>query len=96
MFTSLSEEHSHLIPFWCIVHQWELAFKESVAKGLLNDIKECLMKLYCLYCKSTKKLRPLEELLDELDGVVDLAGNLIEEDGRAPMKHVVQDGLSIS
>ena len=54
------------------------------------------MKLYCLYSKSTKKLRPLEELLDELDGLVDLADNLIEEGGRAPMKYVGQDGLSIS
>ena len=34
------EEHS---TFWRIFHQLELAMKESVGKGLLNDIKKCLI-----------------------------------------------------
>ena len=46
LFTPLVEEYSYLIPFWCIIHQLELAVKESIAKGLVNDIKECLMNLY--------------------------------------------------
>ena len=32
LFTRLVEEHSHLIPFWCIVHQLELAIKKPVGK----------------------------------------------------------------
>ena len=40
LFTRLAEEHSHLIPFWCIVHQLELAIKDSIGDGLLHDIKE--------------------------------------------------------
>ena len=39
---------------------------------MLNDIKECLMKLFCLYNKSTKKLRSLKKLIDELDDLLDL------------------------
>ena len=27
----------------CIIHELELPMKESIAKGLLNDTKECLM-----------------------------------------------------
>ena len=44
LFTRLAEEHPHLIPFWCIVHQLELAIKDSIGDGLLHDIKECLLK----------------------------------------------------
>ena len=40
LFTRLAEEHPHLIPFWCIVHQLELAIKDSIGDGLLHDIKE--------------------------------------------------------
>ena len=39
---------------------------------MLNDIKECLIKLFCLYNKSTEKLRSLKELIDELDDFMDL------------------------
>ena len=86
LFTRLAEEHSRAIPFWCIVHQLELAVKESVGKGFLNDTKECLMKLYYLYNKSTKKLRSLKKLIDELDYLVDLTGNFIKDDGVASIK----------
>ena len=37
------EEHSHLMPLSCIIHELELVIKESIAKGLLNYIKECLI-----------------------------------------------------
>ena len=43
------------------------------------------MKLYYLYNKSTKKLRSLKELIDELDSLVDLTGNFIEDNGMAPI-----------
>ena len=46
MFAPLVEEHSHPIPFLRIIHQLELAKKESIGKGLLNHIKECLMINY--------------------------------------------------
>ena len=42
LFAPLVEEHSHPIPFLCIIHRLELAIKESVGKGLLYDIKEYL------------------------------------------------------
>ena len=44
------------------------------------------MKLYYLYNKSTKKLRSLKELIDELDYLVDLTGNFIKDDGVASIK----------
>ena len=53
LFTRLVEENSHLIPSKCIIHELELEIKESVDKGLLNDIKECLVKLL-RYNKSKK------------------------------------------
>ena len=86
LVTRLAEEHPDLIPFWCIVHQLELAIKDSIGDGLLHDIKECLLKLYYLYNKSTKKLRSLKELISELDGLSDLNDNTIGDDGVAPIK----------
>ena len=61
--------------FHTISLQLKFAIKEYDDKGLLNDIKYCLMKLYYLYIKSTKKLRSLKEPIDELDGLVDLTDN---------------------
>ena len=63
----------------------ELAIKESIAKGLLNDIKECLTNLNYLNNKSTKKLRSSKKLIGELDRFVDLTDNFIEDDGVAPI-----------
>ena len=34
----------------------------------------------------TKKLSPLKELVDQLDGLVNLTDNCIEDDGMAPIK----------
>ena len=48
LLTRFVEDHSHLIPFCFIVHQFELTTKESVGKGLGNDIKKYLLKLYYL------------------------------------------------
>ena len=86
LFTRLAEEHPHLIPFWCIDHPLELVIKDSIGDGLLHDIKECLLKLYYLYNKSTKKLQSLKELISELDGLLDLNDNPIGDDGVAPIK----------
>ena len=60
--------------------------KEPFGKGLLNEIKECLMKLCYLYNKSSKKLGSLKELIDELNNFVDLTDNFIEVDREAPIK----------
>ena len=63
-------------------HQLELVIRESVSKALLNDIKECLIKLYYLYNKSKKSKKPK----DELDCFVDVTDDLPEEDGGAPIR----------
>ena len=61
--------------------------KESIAKRLLHDVKECLMNtVKYLYYKSTKKLRYLKKLMDELDSLVDLTDNFIKDDVVAPIK----------
>ena len=67
-------------------HQLELAIKDSIGAGLLNDIKECLMKLYYLYEESSTKLRSLNQLVKDLDGLVDLVDNPTEDNGVAPIK----------
>ena len=82
LFTGLVELHSHFIPF---IQELELAVNESITKGLLNDIKECLKNLYYLSNKSTKKLRSLKKLINVLDGLVDLTDNCIEDNGVAPI-----------
>ena len=64
----------------------ELAIKDSIGAGLLNDIKECLMKLYYLYEESSTKLRSLNQLVKDLDGLVDLVDNPTEDNGVAPLK----------
>ena len=79
LFTCFPEEHLYIIIFWCIIDQLELAKRESVVKGSLNDIKKYLMKLYYLYKKGTKKLRSLKELVDELGSLVHLTYNFIED-----------------
>ena len=71
----------------------ELAIKDAIGNGLLSDIKECLLRLYYLYNKSSKKLRSLEELIKDLEGLIkDLEGlialqdSCFEDAGIAPMK----------
>ena len=44
------------------------------------------MKLYYLYNKSPKKLRSLKQLVEDLDGLVDLVNNATEDDGVVPIK----------
>ena len=82
LFTGLVELYSHFIPF---IQELELAVNESITKGLLNDIKECLKNLYYLSNKSTKKLRSLKKLINVLDGLVDLTDNCVEDNGVAPI-----------
>ena len=82
LFTGLLELHLHFIPF---IQELELAVKESIAKELLNDIKECLKNLYYLSNKSTKKLRSLKKLINVLDGLVDLTDNCVEDNSVAPI-----------
>ena len=48
--------------------------------------KECLIKLFYLYNKSTKKVRSLKELIDEFDGLMDLTDNFIAYDCVAPIR----------
>ena len=52
----------------------------------MGDIKECLMKMYYLYNKSSKELRSLEGLLYDLQGLVELEGYYIEDTGTALIK----------
>ena len=72
-----------------------LTIKESVVKGLLNEIKEYLMKSFYLYNKNTKKLRSLKELTDQLDYLVDVTDNFIEMMVWYLSEDVGQDGLGI-
>ena len=53
---------------------------------MLNDIREYLLNLYYLYRKSKTELRALENIVDELDGLVDLADNFINDDGVATIR----------
>ena len=93
LYAQLLEDYPHLLSFWCICHRLELAIKDAIGNGLLSDIKECLLRLYYLYNKSSKKLRSLEELIKDLEGLIkDLEGlialqdSCIEDEGIAPMK----------
>lgn len=52
----------------------------------MGDIKECLMKMYYLYNKSSKELRSLEGLIYDLQGLVELEGYYIEDIGTALIK----------
>ena len=63
-----------------------MVIKNSIGDGLLGDIKECPLKLYYLYNKSSKKLRSLKELISELEGVIGLNDNFIDDGGIAPTK----------
>ena len=86
LYAQLLEDYPHLLSFWCICHRLELAIKDAIGNGLLSDIKECLLRLYYLYNKSSKKLRSLEELIKDLEGLIALQDSCIEDEGIAPMK----------
>ena len=86
LYAQLLEDYPHLLSFWCICHRLELAIKDAIGNGLLSDIKECLLRLYYLYNKRSKKLRSLEELIKDLEGQIALQDSCIEDEGIAPMK----------
>ena len=86
LYAQLLEDYPHLLSFWRICHSLELAIKDAIGNGLLSDIKECLLRLYYLYNKSSKKLRSLEELIKDLEGLIALQDSCIEDEGILPMK----------
>lgn len=51
-----------------------------------NYFKDCLIKLYYLHNKITKKLGSLKEITDELDGLVNLTNSIIMDDCVTPIR----------
>ena len=52
----------------------------------MEQIKECILRMYYLYNKRSKKLRSLEDLFTELEGLIELHDSYSEGQGVAPMK----------
>ena len=48
----------------CFNHRLELAIKDAFKKNNFNKIDEMLMKFYCLYQKSLKRLRELKHIAE--------------------------------
>ncbi len=63
---------------WCYAHRLELACKNAFSSSLFKCIEEMLLRLYYLYEKSPKKIRELEDVVKELQGVFELpsGGNI--------------------
>ena len=58
----LKKKYSWFLFVWCIAHCLELALKDAFRGTYFKEIDDCLLKLYCLYKKSPKRLRGLREL----------------------------------
>ena len=82
--------------FWSTCHRLELAIKYSVGAELLRDIKECLMELYHLYKKSSKKLCSFEDLINKLKDLVELEGNYTEDTETVPINACGTQRIALS
>ena len=55
------------------IYWFELACKDAFKSKLFKDIKEMLLRLYCLYENSPKKSRELQEIVSDLQQVFELS-----------------------
>ena len=62
----LEAQLSWIFWMWCLAHRIELAIKDALKGTSFGLIDEMLMRLYYLYEKSPKKLRELEEIVNDL------------------------------
>ena len=48
---------------WCMAHRLELAVRDALKSTAFDAVDDLLLKLYCVYEKSTKKCRELEDIV---------------------------------
>ena len=60
--TVLKETNEWIEFGWCVAHRLELSLKDALGGKAFDEIDE-ILRLYCLYNKSPKKLRELKELV---------------------------------
>ena len=56
---------------WCYAHCLELSSKDSLKSQLFKNIDEMLLRLYYLYKKSSKKVRELKGIVNDLKEAYD-------------------------
>lgn len=74
----MQNAHPWLMWSWCYAHRLELSCKNAFASPLFKSIEEMLLRLYYLYEKSAKKIRQLEDIVNDLKEVFELptGGNI--------------------
>ena len=73
LIAQIQEEHEWVLFVWCFSHRLELALKDALS-DFTNPVDESLMHLYYLYHKSSKKLRELKCLYDDIKGDFEMYG----------------------
>ena len=66
-----------LVFVWCLSHRLELAMKHAL-KDLIEPIEKCLMNLYYLYEKSSKKTREIKDLYDMLKEILEFQNGVVK------------------
>lgn len=69
MMGLMQSAHPWLVWAWCYAHRLELACKNALTSTTFKSIEEMLLRLYFLYEKSPKKIRELEEIVEDLKEV---------------------------
>ena len=77
LIAQLQKEHKWMLFVWCFSHRLELALKDGVG-DFTSPVDESLMHLYYLYHKSSKKLRELKCLCEDLKEDFEMYGDGIK------------------
>ena len=80
LIAQIQAEHDWVLFVWCFSHRLELALKDALS-DFTAPVDESLMHLYYVYHKSSKKLRKLRSLFDEIKGDFEMYG-----EGVKPLK----------
>ena len=73
LIAKLQEENAWILFVWCFSHRLELALKDALGE-FSKPVDESLMHLYYLYQKSSKKLRELKLLFQDIKGEFEMFG----------------------
>lgn len=77
VIAKLKVEYSYISYIWCFSHRLELGLKDAL-KDDIEDVDTCLLNLYYMYQKSTKKLRELRLLFDILCELYEFADRRVK------------------
>ena len=75
---------------WCLAHRMELAIKDALTGTVFDNVDDMLTRLFCLYNKSAKKCREIQDIITDLQQCLSFDDNCVKS-----IEQVELDGLAI-